>query len=154
MISPESRTSDFESSIRKYLVDTLGTGENIQLFFDWIEDVPIDANGVKLSEWIIIHFNDYDFGYVSECLIDINLFTRNDFENDNLNSLTDKLQNYILDENATGGLKTIPYYNTSVLPWVKIGGIIPYVRNIFPIEYTKDSTKMRTVHIICKWGGK
>lgn len=154
MISPESRTSDFEGSIRKYFIDSLEGIEGVKVFFDWLEDTPVDANNVKLSEWVICHFNEYEFGYVSECLVDVNLFTRNDFENDNLNILTDKFHNYIMDEEATGGLRTIPYYNTSVEPWVKIGGIIPYIRNIFPIEYIKDSTKVRTIHIMCKWGGK
>lgn len=154
MISPESRVTDFELSVRKYFVDTLETIEHLKLFFDWIEDVPIDALGNKLTQWVIIHFNDVDFGSVSECLVDINVFTRNDFENDLNNVLTDKVNNYILDENADGGYHIIPYYNTKETPWVFNGGIIPFIRNIFPVEDAKDSTKIRTIHIMCKWGGK
>ena len=154
MLSPETRVSDFENSVKKYFIDNLQTTENIPLFFDWMEDIPVDSNGVKLLSWIIISFGYVQLGTVAECSVNIHMFTRNDFESQNLNILMDKVNSYIINEDAVNGLHTIPYYNTISLPWVVNGGIIPFIRNIYGVESLKDNTKMRTILLTMRWGSK
>ena len=154
MLSPETRVSDFENSVKKYFVDNLQTTENIPLFFDWMDDIPVDSNGVKLLSWIIISFGYVQLGTVAECSVNVHIFTRNDFESQNLNILMDKVNSYIINEDAVNGLHTIPYYNTISLPWVVNGGIIPFIRNIYGVESLKDNTKMRTILLTMRWGSK
>ena len=154
MLSPETRVSDFENSVKKYFIDNLQTTENIPLFFDWMEDIPVDSNGVKLLSWIIISFGYVQLGTVAECSVNVHIFTRNDFESQNLNVLMDKVNSYIINEDAVNGLHTIPYYNTISLPWVVNGGIIPFIRNIYGVESLKDNTKMRTILLTMRWGSK
>lgn len=154
MLSPETRVSDFENSVKKYFIDNLQTTENIPLFFDWMEDIPVDSNGVKLLSWIIISFGYVQLGTVAECSVNVHIFTRNDFESQNLNILMDKVNSYIINEDAVNGLHTIPYYNTISLPWVVNGGIIPFIRNIYGVESLKDNTKMRTILLTMRWGSK
>lgn len=154
MLSPETRVSDFENSVKKYFIDNLQTTENIPLFFDWMDDIPVDSNGVKLLSWIIISFGYVQLGTVAECSVNVHIFTRNDFESQNLNILMDKVNSYIINEDAVNGLHTIPYYNTISLPWVVNGGIIPFIRNIYGVESLKDNTKMRTILLTMRWGSK
>ena len=154
MLSPETRVSDFENSVKKYFIDNLQTTENVPLFFDWMEDIPVDSNGVKLLSWIIISFGYVQLGTVAECSVNVHIFTRNDFESQNLNILMDKVNSYIINEDAVNGLHTIPYYNTISLPWVVNGGIIPFIRNIYGVESLKDNTKMRTILLTMRWGSK
>ena len=154
MLSPETRVSDFENSVKKYFIDNLQTTENIPLFFDWMEDIPVDSNGVKLLSWIIISFGYVQLGTVAECPVNVHIFTRNDFESQNLNILMDKVNSYIINEDAVNGLHTIPYYNTISLPWVVNGGIMPFIRNIYGVESLKDNTKMRTILLTMRWGSK
>jgi len=154
LLSPEARYSDLKGSLKKYFVDSLVTGESKELYFKYLKDVPLDGNGAKLASWIIINFGEMELGSVASCPIEINLFTRNDLEGDDLAALFDVLMSYIVDENSINGLKTIPFYNTTELPWTLVGGIIPYITRIFEDEEGKDSTKIKTIHITCKWGSK
>ena len=154
MLSPETRISDFENSVKKYFIDNLETTEGIKLFFDWMEDIPLDSTGNKLLSWGIISFGHVELGTVAECFVHVHIFTRNDFENQKLNLLMDKVNSYIVNEEAVNGLHTIPYYNTETVPWTVNGGIIPFIRNIYGVESLKDSTKMRTILLTMRWGSK
>jgi len=153
-LSPEVRTSDFRDSIKKYFIDSLETTKSIKTFFNWIDDVPVNASGVKLNSWIIIDFGDLTLGTMASCSVGLNLFTRKDYEGDTMATLCDTVLDYIVDESAANGLHTIPYYNTSDSPWVLVGGIVPLIDRIFEDTPAKDSTKIKTIHLLCKWGSK
>ena len=153
-LSPETRHSDLKGSLKKYFVDNLETTSEIKLFLKWIPDVPVDASGNKLDQWAIIILGDHNLGTVAECFVEINLFTRNDNEGDDLTALYDLLMNYIIDEGSSNGLVSIPYYDISSIPWVKVGGIIPFINRVFGAEEMKDNTHMKTIHLLCKWGSK
>ncbi len=154
-ISPEIRQNDFKGSIKKYFLDTLEVIEGIKLFFDGISDTPVNIQtGEKLNSWIIISFGDRNLGTVSDQFILLDLFTRKDDEGDDLSILTDTVLNYIINENNTNGLVTIPYYNVSVVPWVLVGGIIPFIEPLQQSFSSKDDTKIQNITLRCKWGGK
>lgn len=154
MLSPESSTTDFENSMKKYLVDNLQEKEKIPLFFEAQDDIPVDENGIKLEKWGYISFGGVVLDGVNSCSVLIHLFTRNDFENTLINNLMDLVTSYILDETSTNGLCSIPYYNSRTVPWTLNGGILPFIRNIFKVETLRDKTKLKTMQLNCKWGGK
>lgn len=153
-LSPVVRAADFQKSIKKYFISNLETIENITLFFKPIFDVPISSGGDKLTSWIMISFGDKDYGPVTEQVILLDLFTREDDERDYLSSLTDKVLGYIIDENSNNGLVTIPYYDVSGSTWVNVGGIIPFIEPLQQSFEGKDETKIQTITLRCKWGGK
>jgi hypothetical protein len=153
-ISPVSRESDLKSSIKKYFLDYLETLESIPLFFEGLAEIPSDDDGVKLLKWVVISFGRGDLGNVSERQITLEAFTRNDSEGDDLSSLIDTIMGYILNEDSTNGLATIPYYDTSSVPWTVVGGIMPFLQPSLNEMEGDDSTKFKSINLLCKWGGK
>jgi hypothetical protein len=99
-------------------------------------------------------FGDMEIGPVCECRILIHCFTRHDSEDFELNKLCDSVLDEIIDESSTNGLKTISFYNTSTTPWVLIGGIMPFLGDVKNTIDARDNTKIKTIPIDCRWGGK
>lgn len=153
-LSPVTRKSDFRNSIKKYFLDSLEVTESLSLFFDSLVETPTDASGVKLTKWVTISFGRSSLGSVSEAQISLEAFTRNDSEGDDLASLLDTIMGYIVDEDSTNGLVSIPYYDTSAVPWTIVGGMIPYVQPSLSAMDGLDNTRFEAVNILCKWGGK
>lgn len=154
VLSPESRQADLTDSLKKYFLDTIETVSGIKIFFEWMDDTPVDDAGVKLDKWVIFDFGDSDLGAVSEILIFVHLFVRKDSEEYLLSRIQDTFMGYIIDEDSTNGLVSIPYYDTTASPWVQIGGILPFVKKIYGAQDGKDNTKIKTIQLLCKWGGK
>ena len=153
-ISPVSREADFKNSIKKYFLDSLETLEFLDVFFEELGETPSDNDGVKLTKWVVITFGRSELGHVSEAQISLDLYTREDSEGDDLSLLMDVVMGYIVDEESTNGLATIPYYDTSSVPWTIVGGMIPFLQPALGVQESMDSTKYRSVNLVCKWGGK
>ncbi len=153
-LSPESRQSDFFNSIKKYFLDKVETGLSISVFFDWIADIPKNSSGIDLTKWLIVEVGAGEPGPVSVCAINLHLFTISDFENYEMNLFADKVLGILINEDSTNGLYTIDYFNTSAVPWVKVGGIIPFIKKIFEPVEAKNNAKIKTINLLCKWGGK
>ncbi len=154
MISPVSRKVDLKKSIKKYFLDSLETIESVPLFFESLSETPLDDLGEKLSQWVIISFRQGNLGNVSEQMISIGIYTRNDSEGDDLAALNDLVMGYLLDEESTNGLVTIPFYDTSADVWVVVGGIIPFLQLSLGEMEGEDGTKFKEINVLCKWGGK
>lgn len=154
MIDPVSKETNIKNSIKKYFLDSLETLESIPLFFESLSETPSDSNGEKLTQWIIILFGRGDFGNVSEKQISIGVYTRNDSEGDDLSILCDIVMGYLMNEDSTNGLSTIPFYDTSPDPWVVVGGMIPFLQPSLGEMQGDDFTKFKEINILCKWGGK
>ena len=152
-LSAVSRESDFKRSIKKYFLDNLETTEGLKLFFETLEETPLNGSGAPYTKWVIIDFGRRDLGPVSEQYISIDIYTRNDKEGDTLAKLVDTVMDYIIDEDATNGLVTIPYYDTTGV-WSVVGGIIPYLQQSFGRLEGVDKTLFKSINILCKWGGK
>lgn len=150
-LSPVTKEVDFTNSIKKYFLDNLETTESLKLFFELLFEVPVDSSGKKLKKWVVVSFGYRDLGNVSEQQISLDLYTTEDNEADELVSLTDVVMNYIVDEDAVNGLKTIPYYNSS---WVVVGGIIPFIQPSFARMESEDGVQFKSINLLCKWGGK
>lgn len=153
-IDPTTRSADFTQSIRKYFLGNLEAIENIKLFFEVISDVPTDVDGNKINKWIIITFGNKTLGAVTEQFVSFDLFTRKDAEGDDLSALTDTVLSYIINEDSTSGLVTIPFYDVTEDPWVIVGGVIPFISPLQAAMEGKDSTRIQNITLVCKWGGK
>jgi hypothetical protein len=151
-VSPEIQISNFVNSIKSYFIGAL---TSVDCFFEWLDFIPKNATtGAKLDKWIIFEFGDMEIGPVCECRILIHCFTRHDSEDFELNKLCDSVLDEIIDESSTNGLKTISFYNTSTTPWVLIGGIMPFLGDVKNTIDARDNTKIKTIPIDCRWGGK
>jgi len=155
-LNPTVREVDFIKSIKKYFLDNLETTSSIKVFFEELLETPqVASTGVKYTEWVIITFGTRNLGPVSEQRLVLNLYTRNDKEGDNLAALEDLVMNYLLDEGSTNGLKTIPYYDTSVpAAWTIVGGILPFLQMSLGKMENEDAIQFKSINLLCKWGGK
>lgn len=153
-ISPVSRQVNIKNSVKKYFLYALEELENLTVFFEELSETPSDDNGDKLLKWVTILFGRGDLGHVSEQQITISAYTRDDSEGYELSVLLDTIMGYILDEDSTNGLATIPFYDTSVVPWVFAGGMMPFLQPSLGEMEGADGTKLKDINIVCKWGGK
>lgn len=153
MISPVSKEVNLKRSIKKYFLDNLETTESLPLFFETLETQPLDSSGNDLLKWVVISFGRSNLGNVSEQQVVIDLYTKEDKEGDELASLIDIVRSYLLDEDSTSGLVTIPFYDTSGV-WSQIGGMIPYIQPSLGRREGIDDTQFQSINILCKWGGK
>ena len=151
VLSAVTREVDFTNSIKKYFLDNLETTENLKVYFQSLFEVPVDSSGKKLEKWIVVSYGYRNLGNVSEQQISLDLYTTEDNESDKLVALNDTVMNYIIDEDAVNGLKTIPYYNSS---WVIVGGIIPFVQPSLEKMESEDGVQFKSINLLCKWGGK
>jgi len=152
-LSPVSRDTDLKRSLKKYFLDNLETTESLPLFFEELSETP-SVNGIKLLKWVVITFGRGDLGPVSERQVSLDVYTRNDSEGDELSSLIDTIMGYLLDEDSTNGLATIPFYDTSNIPWVVVGGIIPFLQPALNEMEGEDGIRFKAINLLCKWGGK
>ena len=152
-LSPETKIINFERSIKSYFINHFETAHGVKCFFDWLDDTPVDDVGVKLHRWVVVYFGEISDGTVNSARVEIHLFTRLDDEGAELTKLLDILNDALYDD-ADVGLKAIPLYNTEVDPWIHINGILPYKTGTYRTMYAKDDTKIKTVRLSCKWGGK
>lgn len=152
-LSPTTRQADFKSSIKKYFLDNLETTEGLKIFFEELSEIPLDGSGDKYNKWVVITFGRRNLGTVSETSVMIDMYTRNDKEGDDLAKLEDTVMDYIVDENSTSGLATIPFYDTSGV-WAQVGGIIPYLEPSLGAVEGEDGVQYKSINILCKWGGK
>jgi len=152
-LSPTTKESDFKNSIKKYFLDNLETTESLKVFFEELEEVPLDVSGNPYNKWVIIVFGRRDLGAVSAQQISIDMYTREDREGDDLAALSDTIMNYIIDENSTNGLVSIPFYDTSGT-WAQVGGIIPYLQPSLGSMESEDGVQFKAINLLCKWGGK
>jgi len=153
MLSVTTREADFYGSIKKHFLG-IESVSGIKTFFGELAEIPVDSLGVKCTSWVVLVMGRRDIGPVSEQQIGIDIYTRNDSEGDNLSILYDTVMEYIVDEDAPHGLTIIPFYDTSTVPWVVVGGIMPFLQPALGRMQGDDFTQFRSINILCKWGGK
>lgn len=146
-----SKEYNFQRSIKKLFLD-FSTANNIPVYFEEQDDVPVDENGDKYSKWVLIIFGTRDVDTVAEQTIKIFIFTRKDSESDDLIQLSDIV--FSLFHDSETGVLNIDLYDTDPTTWVKIGGILPFTHPFSEIYHSKDNTKYRQMNVDCKWGAK
>lgn len=151
-LDPTTRESDFKASIKKYFLDNLETSD-LKIFFERLEEIPLDDSGNKYLKWIIIIFGRRELGAVSEQQISIDLYTREDKEGDKIAALADTVLQYIIDDSVIDGMVRIPLWDTSG-SWIQVGGILPYLAPTLGRIEGIDGTQFQEINLLCKWGGK
>lgn len=145
----------FKKSVMKYLIDNLKIAKSVNLFFTDIFDVPTDESGEKLSSWVTVNFDDRKLETMASAYVMFTIFTRKDDEGFDSSRILDKISEVFTDEDSTNGVKSIPYYDTTVAAdWAVIGGMLPIHRRTTGILPGKEGTQIRAVSYEFRWGAK
>ena len=147
-----AKLSNIVRSLKKYFVDSLYTGESIQLDFDKsYQDVYAALPG-RVDQWVIIAFDSSNMDTLAEFGFTIYLYSRKDPEAVNLFSLRDTVMAYLIDTTQTDGLARINLYNAA---WGIVGAaviVLPSARQELPNFVAEDGTKFRYIHASLRWG--
>ena len=152
-LDPTTKEVDFKNSIKKYFIDNLETTESLKIFFEGLNETPLDSSGNKYDKWVIIVFGSRDLGTVSEQQVSLDIYTRNDKEGDELAALSDTVMGYLIDDTVPDGMIRIPFYNTTGV-WSLVGGIMPFLQASLGRMEGEDKTLFKSINLLCKWGGK
>ena len=131
---------NIRKSIKKFFVDGL---PNIKVFFDrelntaWFPSGP--------AQWVTVYLQGLRPGHVSNAYMPVYIFTKQDREGELISELRDTV--FELLEPGS-----IPLYNTSVSPWIKIGGLMLTNMSQSGIIYHEDQSKVVVMHNTLKWG--
>lgn len=145
-----AREENVKRSIKKYFVDLLGN--DIVMFDKSLShpDVRTDKTRVK---WVIFQFGPYSRSVMSDYTLTISCMTRKDPEGVELSKLCDQVMDLLVDRAISDGMARIPLYDTSIVPWIKIGGMtVQETLDSLPFEAPGDETKARIMAARLRWG--
>ena len=153
-LDPTARQINFQDSIKKYFVESLADIEGFQITFDKSLSLPY-LQTVTAKEWVTINWGSFDVGHLSEGVVDIFCCTRKDNEAVRLAIIRDKVANYLIDENATHGMKTIPFYRSyRDQAWTLLGGLLVWdIMESGKLE-APDETKYKIITVRLKFASK
>lgn len=149
-----AKLSNITSSLKKYFVDSLFTGESIRLDFDKSYQDVYAALPDRVDQWLIIAFDPSNMGALAELAFTIYMYSRKDPEAVNLFILRDKVMGYLADNTQTDGLARITLYDAA---WATIGAaviVLPIGRQESGNYVAKDGTKFRYISASLRWGAK
>lgn len=153
-LDPTAREANFKDSIKKYLVDNLKDIEDITLSFDKSMSYP-NLQGVVIDRWVNVRFGPLDRATMSSGIVEFFCGTREDNEGYKLSQLVDRVYGYLTDENASHGMKSIPFYRSyRDQAWDLIGGIlIQEIRESSVLE-APDESKYKILTVTCRFASK
>ena len=137
-LHPTLSEANLRRSVKKFFLDGL-PGKHV--IFDRSFSPPEDQN---ILEWVHIRTGNMLPRIVSEAVVTIYMFTRQDLEGDRLAELRDEVMELIYPCHLT-------LYDES---WNNVGGIIFEVDNASDHKYTENSEKVEFITLILQWGGK
>lgn len=149
-----AKLSNITNSLKKYFVDSLYTGESIQLDFDKSYQDVYAALPDRVDQWLIIAFDPSSMDALAELAFTIYLYSRRDPEAVNLFILRDKVMAYLIDITQTDGLARIDLYDAA---WGIMGAaviVLPAGRQESDNYVAKDGTKFRYISASLRWGAK
>lgn len=149
-----AKLSNITNSLKKYFVDSLHTGESIQLDFDKSYQDVYAALPDRVDQWLIIAFDLSSMGTLAEFAFTIYMYSRRDPEAVNLFILRDKVMAYLVDVAQTDGLARIILYDAV---WATIGAaviVLPAGRQESDNFVAEDGTKFRYISASLRWGAK
>lgn len=153
-IDSTARSANFRDSIKKYFVEGLKDTEKLNLTFDKSMSEPY-LQTVTVDKWVNIRWGPMIREVMSRAVLEIYCCTREDNEGFKLAQLTDKVYGYLIDENATHGMKTIPFYRSSRdSPWVSIGGLLVWDIQDSADFDAVDGTKFRILTVTIRFASK
>jgi hypothetical protein len=150
-LDPTSREANFRNSLKKYLVDNLVTVESLTVTFDASLASP-DLQDTSVTEWIQVHIGPMDPDNLMKADVIFVPCTREDAEGYRLAQLRDIVVGYLRGNG--GGMISIPFYNTGVTPWVKVGGMVPILEPDSREFTATDGTKFKFINVRMAWGAR
>jgi len=146
-----SKETNVRSSLKKYFVDALGT---VVTFDISLASPDIRTQGsTAIKQWYNIDFGEFGRQDLAEYLFEIYILSRQDAEGVKLIENTDKIMDMLVDSSMTDGMKRIPLYDVSSIPWELIGSMV--VQDIWdaPVyNILDDETKLKILSVRLRWG--
>ena len=149
-----AKLSNITSSLKKYFVDSLYTGESIQLDFNKSYHDVYAALPNRVDQWIIVAFELSALDTLAELAFTIYMYSRKDPEAVNLFLLRDTVMSYLIDTDQTDGLARINLYDAV---WGIVGAaviILPAGRQESSNFVAEDGTNFRYISASLRWGAK
>ena len=149
-----AKLANITNSLKKYFVDSLFTGESIQLDFDKSYQDVYAALPDRVDQWLIVAFDTSVMDTLAELGFTIYLYSRKDPEAVNLFVLRDKVMSYLIDIAQTDGMARITLYDAA---WGIVGAaviVLPTGRQESSNFVAKDGTKFRYISASLRWGAK
>lgn len=146
-----AKERNVKSSLKKFFLDNLG--ENAVTF-----DTSLSAPDIRsqeenvVTQWYNVDFGNLGRQTLSEYLFNIYCMSREDPEGDNLAVMVDTVMGLLVDSTITDGMGRIPFYDTSVVPWVQITSMIVQDVVDVSLEETEDETKIKMLSVRLRWG--
>ena len=149
-----AKLSNITNSIKKYFVDSLYTGESIQLDFDKSYQEVYAALPDRVDQWMIIAFDRSDMDTLAKLELTLYMYSRRDPEAVNLFLLRDTVMAYLVDITQTDGLARVNLYDAA---WGLVGAaviVLPAGRHESDNYVAEDGTKFRYISAALCWGAK
>lgn len=126
----------------------------IKFFTDSITSAPVIYDKwfdvIEQDEWYSVNLGDIDWGNMSSMPLTIICCKRGTFENYDLANFVDKMMVILIPD---GDKKlSVDLYDTTVTPWIKMGGFSFILKKQETDDVLSDGTKYVLIDILVKWG--
>jgi hypothetical protein len=150
-----AKEANIRDSLKKYFVDSLHTGEGVELTFDKYISTP-NVRSKSVDRWVSINFGGMDMDVLSSLMLNIFCCTRSDGEGFKLAQLRDKVFKYLTDNTKTDGMVRIAFYRSRADgAWTLLGGGF-LVSNVIESQQFEadDGTKYKVLTVTLRFSSK
>jgi len=152
-MNPLAKESNVGSSLKKYFVDALGS-DNVTF------DVSLASPDIRkqgagsIKQWYNVSFGPFGREALADYSFEIFCLSRQDSEGIKLIQMSDTLIALLFDSSKTDGMRRIPYYDASSLPWSLIGAMVvqEISEGFTPKPLPSDETKLKIYSVRLRWG--
>jgi hypothetical protein len=137
-----NKETNLKRSIKKFFVEGLTT---VPVYFD--REITTGLLSNTPNQWVNVMIQAIKPMSVSIASMPVYLFSKLDPEGDALSALRDTVVE-LLEPGR------IDLYDTSVSPWVKIGGLFLIIDGQSRLTYNPDQSKMTWIMTTLRWGAK
>ena len=150
-----AKEANIRDSIKKYWVDSLHTGEGVNVTFDRYLATP-NVQGHAVDRWVSINFGPMQLSELSSHDLNIYCCTRADGEGFKLAQLRDKVYKYLTDNTQTDGMARFTLYRSRASgSWTALaGGFI--VQDVIESQQFEadDGTKYKILTVKLRFSSK
>jgi hypothetical protein len=146
-----AKESNVKSSLKKYFVDAFGEYVTFDISLA-SPDIRTQGSNV-VNQWYNISFGEFGRQVLSDYQFEIFCLSRQDAEGIKLAEMADVLVALLVDSANSDGMRRIPFYDVSSIPWVQIGSMV--VQEFWdnkPFALNADETKVKIYNVRLRWG--
>ena len=151
MLNPLSKEANVKSSLKKYFVDAFGAAVT---FDTSLASPDVRSQGESaIKQWYNVDFGEFGRKDLAEYFFEVYCLSRQDMEGVKLAQITDEVMNLLEDSTKTDGMRRIPLYDVSEIPWNQIGSMV--VQDVWDaptMSMTEDETKIKILSVRLRWG--